>query len=135
MSSDLVLVDTSAWIEFFRKDQKGSVTAIEVERLLSEDLVVTTEPVLVELAAGVRGKKSLAQLVEMFSSFHDAKVTEQVWSAATENVFLMSSRGYTIPLADHLIATVSMSYELPLLHLDKHFGQIASVLSLKEHVS
>jgi predicted nucleic acid-binding protein len=135
MSSDLVLVDTSAWIEFFRKDQKGSITAIEVERLLSEDLVVATEPVLVELAAGVRDKKSLAQLVEMFSSFHDARVTEQVWSAATENVFLLRSRGYTIPLADHLIATVAISYGLPLLHLDKHFGQIASVLSLKEHVS
>ena len=134
MSSVFVLVDTSAWIEFFRKDQTGSMTAIEVERLLSEDLVVTTEPVLMEPAAGVRGKKSLTQLVEMFSSFHDAKVTEQIWSVATENVFAMSSSGYTIPLADHLIAAASMLYKIPLLHLDKHFKRIASMLPLKEHV-
>jgi len=134
MSDGVVLVDTSAWIEFFRKDQTGSVIAVEVERLLCEDLIVTTEPVLVELAAGVRSKKSLAQLREMFPSFHEARVTEQVWSAATENVYLLSSKGSTIPLADHLIAAVSMSYRIPLLHLDKHFGQIASVLPLEEHV-
>lgn len=133
MSNSIVLVDTSAWIEFLRKDQTGSVIAIEVERLLSEDLVVTTDPVPVELAAGVRSRKSLAQLREMFSSFHEARVTRQVWSAATENIFLVSSKGFTIPLADHLIAAVSMSYGIPLLHLDKHFGQIASVLSLEEH--
>ncbi len=134
MSSDLVLVDTSAWIEFFRKDQTGSVTAIEVERLLSEDLLVTTEPVLFELAAGAKSKKSLGQLREMFSSFHEAKVNDHVWLQATENVFALRSKGYTIPLADHLLAAASMLFGIPLLHLDKHFEQIASVVPLKQHV-
>jgi predicted nucleic acid-binding protein len=134
MSSDLVLVDTSAWIEFFRKDQADSVTAIEVERLLSEDLVVTTRPVLFELAAGAKSKKSLEKLRGMFSSFHEARVTEHVWSAATDNVFALRSNGFTVPLADHLIAAVSISYGISLMHLDKHFEQIASVVPLKQHV-
>lgn len=128
-----MLVDTSAWIEFFRKDQAGSVIAIEVERLLSEDLIVTTEPVLMELAAGTRDKKSFRKLKEMFSSFHEAKVTEHVWSVATDNIFLVSTKGLIIPLADHLIAAVSMTYNIPLLAFDKHFEHMASVLPLKLH--
>lgn len=133
MNDDLILIDTSAWIEFFRRDKSVSITGIEVERLLSQDLVVTTEPVLVELAAGAKSKKSLNELKEMFSSFHTARVTEQVWSETTENIFSLGSRGYTVPLSDVVIATVSMAYRLPLLHQDKHFKSIASVLQLEEH--
>ena len=50
----MILIDTSVWIEFFR--QRDTVVE-RIRPLLSEQKVVTVEPVFSELLFGVRNKK------------------------------------------------------------------------------
>jgi predicted nucleic acid-binding protein len=55
----VILVDTSAWIEFLRGTE--SATCREVDRLLGTEIAVT-DPVLMEVLAGARDDKHLRDL-------------------------------------------------------------------------
>ena len=48
----MIVIDTSAWIEYFRAT--GSPAAVEVRRLLTEhaDRVVMCEPIAMEILSG-----------------------------------------------------------------------------------
>ena len=133
MHDGLVLVDTSAWIEFFRKDSSCSDIAVQVQHLIREDRVVTTEPVLLELAAGVRTNRKLKELKEFFGLFHLVRVGDDIWRGAVDNMFALRRKGATIPALDVLIGTTAMFYDLYLLHLDGHYQSMAEVLPLKEY--
>jgi predicted nucleic acid-binding protein len=57
----VILVDTSAWVEFDRGT--GSPVDRRVEQLLSQELgVATTEPIVVEVLAGARDDRRAADL-------------------------------------------------------------------------
>ena len=55
----MILVDTSAWIEFLRNT--GSPVCIRVDELLGTDLA-TCDPVRMELLAGARDERNLDDL-------------------------------------------------------------------------
>lgn len=133
MDNSLVLVDTSAWIEFYKKDSSHSDTAEQVQHLIREDRVVTTEPILLELAAGVKESKKLKELRETFALFHLAQIREDIWRGAVDNMFALRRKGITIPAVDVLIGTAAMLYDLYLIHLDKHYQSMVEVLPLKEY--
>lgn len=133
MDNSLVLVDTSAWIEFYRKDSADSEIAGQVQHLIREDRVVTTEPVLLELAAGAKERKKLKKLRDTFSLFHLAQIRDDVWHDAVDNMFALRGKGITIPTVDVLIGTAALNYDLYLIHLDRHYQSMAEVLPLKEY--
>ncbi|MDD3719513.1 MAG: PIN domain-containing protein [Actinomycetota bacterium] len=128
----MVLVDTSAWIEFYKKDSADSDIGEQVQHLIREDRIVTTEPVLLELAAGVRSLKKLKELRDTFSLFHLAQIGDDIWHDATDNMFTLRRKGITIPAIDVLIGTAAITYDLYLIHSDKHYQSMAEILPLKE---
>jgi len=132
MDNSLVLVDTSAWIEFYKKDSADSDIGEQVQHLIREDRIVTTEPVLLELAAGVRSLKKLKELRDTFSLFHLAQIGDDIWHDATDNMFTLRRKGITIPAIDVLIGTAAITYDLYLIHSDKHYQSMAEILPLKE---
>ena len=133
MDNSLVLVDTSAWIEFYKKDSADSDIGEQVQHLIREDRVVTTEPVLLELAAGVKNKKKLKELRDTFSLFHFAQIRDDIWNDAVDNMFALRRKGITIPAIDVLIGTAAITYDLYLIHIDKHYQSMAEVLPLQEY--
>ena len=55
----MILIDTSAWIEFLR--DTGSPTCQRVEELLAHDIAVA-DPIRMEVLAGARNEEHLNQL-------------------------------------------------------------------------
>ncbi|MBN2169118.1 MAG: PIN domain-containing protein [Actinobacteria bacterium] len=132
--SDLVLLDTSAWARYFRKKTGPGAVADEVDRLIEEDRVCYTEPVYIELAAGVRGTKELSELKRWFDLFPLKKVNDTVWHEAIEITFQLGRKGFRqTPMADILIATTAIVNDVTLFHKDKHYETIAEVAPLKEY--
>ena len=62
---DLVLVDTSAWIDFFSRTGSRTLKA-RLRRLLDGDNVATTGPVVLELLQGCRSEPEREQLERYF---------------------------------------------------------------------
>jgi len=133
--SELVLVDTSAWTRFLQKRPDRTDVADEVERLLLADRICYTEPILIELVAGVRGEDDLSGLQRLFASVRLRSVDDAVWKTATDLAFALGRRGFReTPMADVLIASTAMVHELTLFHHHPgHFEPIAEVSALKEY--
>jgi len=125
-----VLVDTSAWIEYFRpRGDKRLHRAIIA--LLDQDLVATTGIIKAELLKGARSAAELEQLKQKIASLMFLETPEILWEACGELGFECLKRGYTIPTADLLIAAIAIRYDCALLHCDQHFDHIARCSTLR----
>jgi len=116
---DNVLIDTSAWIDFFRK---SSGTAGDmVADLIRLDNACLTGPIIAELLHGVRGKKEIAQLNFIFKTIPCLKIIQTDWEETGNALRKLREKGLSIPLTDVLIASVATRNNLSVLTLDKHF--------------
>ena len=132
---DLVLVDTSAWTRFLRKNPDRPDVADEVERLLTEDTICYCEPVFIELTAGARGEKELKALKGLFTEIRLKSVDARSWNTAMDTAFALGQKGFrNTPMADIIIASTAMTNNLVLFHHHpKHFKPIAQVTSLEQY--
>ena len=128
----MILVDSSAWIEFFRGTD-SSVDARLQGLLRSDQELITTQPVLLELLAGtqepahgVRIRRTLAGCrMEPVSSAHD-------WEGAAD-LYVTCRRSGTTPrrLFDCLIAAVAIRAGVPVLARDRDYELISQHTSLR----
>lgn len=72
-----VVIDTSAWIAFFRGRELTMADA--VNRLLRDDAAVLVGPVLTELLQGVRQPKETQQLRDLLSILPFIETRRQDW--------------------------------------------------------
>ena len=122
--SDLVLIDTSAWIHALRKG--GPLGPREaVGRVLAERRGATTGMVMLELLGGTRSRKEYQELFEDLRALHYLPVTDEMWTAACLLSHEIRRRGFHIPATDHLIASVAIANRCRLLHADRHFDLLA----------
>ena len=125
------LVDTSAWIAALRPD--GSAVARRlVGDVLEVGLAVTADPVLAELAVGVRSQKERAELLDLLGALPRLPVDSGVWDAAAELGVRARGAGVTAPLVDLLIAQLALEADFEVLHADNHFVLLAEVVSLRQ---
>ncbi len=117
-----VLIDTSAWIDYFRKGE--SATADTVSRLIENDQAMVTGPVITELLQGMRGEKEAQRLQDLLKILPYLEVRRKDWESAGRTLRDLRSRGVTIPLTDAVIGTVALRNQLPVLTIDKHFGHL-----------
>jgi predicted nucleic acid-binding protein len=127
----VILVDTSAWIEFLR--DTGSRTGDEVERLLGEEIAIT-DPVMMEVLAGARDEAHLHQLRGLLGR---ARMEHCIPGDFTEAALLYRTcrtRGETVRrLLDCLIAAVAIRQSWRLLHHDADFETLARHTALQVH--
>lgn len=118
--SDLVrvLVDTSVWIEFFRKHEPyhGIVT-----RLIDDEQVFCCGIILAELMQGAKSDKELSALDDFPRVFPFISETTQLWAAAGRLAFQLRRKGLTVGLSDCLIAVAAASAGAQVATLDSHF--------------
>ena len=128
-----VLVETSAWVEFFRAT--GSAVHKETA-LLANDArrFVTCGPVRLEVAAGARSEANL----EIINSVLDLGAYTPVFPHHFDDAAAIyrqcRARGVTVrSMVDCLIAAIALENGLELLHNDRDFDAIAAVYPLRIH--
>ncbi len=123
----ITLIDTSAWVEALRT--KGDEhTRMEVAALLESGNARLTEPVMLELWNGARGKAETGMLREIQGRVPLLRCNEAVFVLAYDFARRCRTRGLTVPSVDVLIFAVSRHYKAALLQRDAHFARIADVV-------
>lgn len=127
----MILVDTSAWIEYLR-DTRTHVAGA-VSRLITADLA-TTDPVAMELLAGARDDDHLESLRGLLARCTHVGVEPADWDDAARISRTARRAGVTVRrMADCLIAAVAMRADAEVLHADGDFDRIARVAPLAIH--
>lgn len=118
----MTLIDTSAWIEFFRPKGDPLLKA-RVRDLMSIKEAAYTCPVAFELITGARKEErdDLCTGLGLASRF---VLLPEHWDLAGSSNAALRAKGVNIPASDLLIATVAHSLKMPLLAKDAHFETI-----------
>jgi predicted nucleic acid-binding protein len=128
----VILIDTSAWIEYFRAT--GSAAAVEVRRLLSEeaDQVAMCEPVAMEILSGVADDNSYAKLERLVNGLPSLNVDSSIDFRVAAQMHRAARRaGRTVrSINDCLIAAVAIRHSARIVHRDSDFEVIAAMTSL-----
>jgi predicted nucleic acid-binding protein len=128
----VILIDTSAWIEYFRAT--GSAAAGEVRRLLSDeaDQVAVCEPVAMEILSGVSDDNTHAKLERLVNGLPSLSVDNSTDFRTAAQIFRAARRGgRTIrSINDCLIAAVAIRHDARIIHQDNDFDVIAEMTSL-----
>jgi predicted nucleic acid-binding protein len=115
-----VLVDTSAWVAFFRGATPGRS---EVRALLTADRALRCGAVELELRRGLRQQEAGAVL-SAWTALAQLVIEPIDFSSAGDLLRDLAEAGTTLPSMDGLIAALALRHEVPLLTLDRHFDAV-----------
>jgi predicted nucleic acid-binding protein len=115
----MVLVDTSVWIEFFRRS--GTDTARTISGLLEARRVVICGPVIAELIQGIRTEKERSAVLGDLDALPYVEPDRDDWIAVGWIQNELLKKGITVPLTDALIARLCIRYDFSIYSFDKHF--------------
>jgi predicted nucleic acid-binding protein len=128
-SPPLILVDTSVWIEVFRKTRP-----LDLESLVAFDDIVTCLPVVQEVLQGFREERAFRLARESMRSL--PTVESPLALAVVEDAVDLYRRarraGLTIRSSvDCLIAACAIRHDLEVLHRDRDFETLAAISPLR----
>ena len=126
---DKVLIDTSAWIDFFRKKDLRIYTL--VAKLLKEKRAVASGIIALELLRGGKTIKELNYLNDLFEVITMVFPDPQSFMLAGKMGYSLARKGHALGVVDLLIAQLAIGNNLALLTLDQHFKIIEKNSSLK----
>jgi predicted nucleic acid-binding protein len=129
LALSLVLVDTSAWIEFFRGT--GHPVVVAQDRLLSDDRAAITGVIRAELLQGARAEAQKAALARQLAALHQLPDPPDLWDRVADLGYFLRRSGYEVRIPDLLIAAVALGHDVPVFALDAHFPAIARVSELR----
>lgn len=118
----VLLIDTSAWIDFFRGKQSSVTDAVQLALQLGAARLCG--PVKAELLQGVKTKKEKLQLGVMFEAVENLPTHELDWELAGNTLQALRERGITVPLTDALIAAIAIRHKAQVLTVDHHFSHL-----------
>ena len=124
---DKILIDTSVWIEFFKKQEPffGAV-----QNLIEEDNACCVGLIYAELLQGAKSEKELSTIKEFIHIFDFVPESDAIWEKAGLLSQTLRRKGKSIGLADCFIAASAASYGAGLFTLDKHFSTIQKSMDL-----
>ncbi len=131
---DKVLIDTSVWIDFFRKKDHRIFEL--VAKLLKDKRAVASGVIALELLRGGKTIKELNYLQDLFEVIEMVFPNPQSYLLAGKMGYSLARKGHTLGVVDLLIARMAIENNLVLLTLDQHFKIIKknSTLQLLEAV-
>jgi predicted nucleic acid-binding protein len=125
----VVLVDTSAWIEVFRRPQR-----LDLESIVDFDEVVTCLPVVQEVLQGFKTEESFRTAREAMLALPivESPIGEAVFMDAVDLYRRARRAGFTIRSGvDCVIAACAIRHDLEVLHDDRDYPAIAKLSSLR----
>ena len=125
----MILIDTSAWIEFLR--DTGSPTCERVELLLAREIAIC-DAVRMEVLAGARDERHLLGLRRLLARATIILTVPGDYDDAAALYRRCRVEGETVrKLIDCLIASVAIRADLPILHCDTDFDVLARHTALR----
>jgi predicted nucleic acid-binding protein len=125
----LILIDTSAWVEFLR--DTGSPACLRVDDLLSSEIAIC-DAIRMEVLAGARNEQHLQQLRRLLARGSVLPTEPVDYDAAAALYRTCRQQGQTVrKLIDCLIAAVVIRANVPILHADADFNTLARHTSLQ----
>ena len=125
----MVLVDTSAWIEFHRRDGNPAVK-LAVAGLLHEFEATLCGPVELEFIGGARPSEA-ARLKAEWALIPYLRNDQKIWRKAAATYSILRAHGLIVPWNDALIATLAMEAECRVYAIDKHFEAMPKFIDLR----
>ena len=127
----MILVDTSAWVEFLRGTNSRVCEA--VDRLLGEDIAIC-DAISMELLAGARDERQLGQLRGLIARTTTLPTSPADYELAATMYRACRVRGETVrKLIDCLIGAVAVRAHVEVLHADADFATLARHTDLLVH--
>lgn len=127
----MILVDTSAWVEFLRDTR--SPVCVEVDRLLGLDIAIT-DAVLMEVLAGARDERHLHNLRALLGLARMLHSEPRDFDSAAQLYRRCRRQGETVRrLVDCLIAAVAIRHRTSILHADNDYDVLARHTALATH--
>jgi len=126
----VILVDTSVWIEVFRRRRPLDLTAV-----LDFDDVATCLPVVQEVLQGFREEKAYRTARDAMLSLPivESPLRDEVFVEAVGLFRTARKTGRTVRSStDCLIAACALRSDLEVLHRDRAFSILAEVSGLRE---
>lgn len=125
----MILLDTSAWVEFLR--DTGSPVCLRVDELLGEE-IATCHPIRMEVLAGARDEQHLEGLRGLLARASILETSPADYETAAALYRTCRRRGETVrKLIDCLIAAHAIREGVAVLHADADFDRLASCTSLQ----
>lgn len=123
------LVDSSAWIEYFRKTG-GETDHFICSLVQSGADLATTEPVMAELLCGAKSEKELFKLEQLIDGLKLLTVDSRTDYFELARLFRSArAQGITVRKPfDCLIAAVALRNGAVLVHHDRDFDHLAEVV-------
>ncbi len=129
----MILVDSSAWIEFLR--DTGSTVCEAVDRLLAQEVAVC-DVIRMEILAGARDESHLASLRRLLARAAMISTRPTDYEDAAALYRRCRRGGETVrKLVDCLIASVAIRAGVAVLHQDADFDTLARHTKLQVHQS
>lgn len=119
----MILIDTSAWVEFLR--DTGSPVCKRVDALLGAS-IATCDAVRMEVLAGARDDRHLVELRRLLARGSSISIEPADWETAAGLFRTCRRRGETVRrMVDCLIAAVAIRADVPVLQADSDFVTLA----------
>ncbi len=135
----MILVDTSVWSLFLRKDGPADHSAVRAfaASLAGDRDVVVTGLILQEILQAFRSEATFEKLSDYLESFPLLELRRSDCIAAAALHRRCAAKGISAATADCQIAALAIAYECELLTTDKDFDHIArwSPLELVDYSS
>lgn len=119
----MILVDTNIIIDYL----KGNESILS--DLIEEDNLAICGIILAELLHGIQSEKDRGLVDDAINDFEWIPIHDTIWYPFGSNLNLLRKNGLTIPFQDVLLATLCIEKDLQIATKDKHFKDIASILT------
>lgn len=119
-----MIVDSSAWIEYFRYGE--GLVSDAVDGLLEGERALLCGVVEAEILQVLR-RSEREKVVDLFSALCYIETERRDFFAAGERLGELRGRGITIPLTDAIIGVICSRHDVALLTTDRHFDHMPEV--------
>lgn len=123
----MTLIDTSAWIEFFRG---RSPLADEVDALVAHKEAAICGPIMTELRRGFVSVAERRKVLPLLGACHALPQPSSLWEDAGDLGFALARAGVSCKSFNLLIATYALAHSVPLLAGDRDYLRIQGVVGL-----
>ena len=120
---DKVLIDTSIWVDFFRK--KNSAVSAKLREYLKLNQVCYTGPIFVELYQGAKTQREIEILNQLFDTIHYVDISREHYHHAGIVSQKAAREGKIFSTIDVILAVLAHDEGLSLFSLDRHFQNIS----------
>jgi predicted nucleic acid-binding protein len=127
----LSVVDTSAWVSFFRGDPAA---VRRIDSLLADGVAAITGAVLAEVLSGAGSRSEVDRLKDLFAGLERLPDPPDLWDRVAEARYTLARKGHQASLVDLVIALTCLDAGHNLVTRDRDFRAISRVVPLEVEI-